>query len=129
MAKTLYTIGYQLRTLKDFLAILEEHRIDVLIDVRETPWSHKPGFRKGPLATALTEAGMTYVHAPFVGAPKALRKSGSHARILQRYAEWLDGSPERLEEFEALTSDLLRAGSECASCASSVTPTIAIAGF
>ncbi len=45
-APTLFTLGYQQRSLDEFVALLLEASIDVLVDVRETAWSHKPGFSK-----------------------------------------------------------------------------------
>jgi uncharacterized protein (DUF488 family) len=69
----LYTIGYEKRSLAEYLALLREHRIAVLVDVRETPWSHKPGFSKAPLAAALEADGIEYLHAAFAGNPKWLR--------------------------------------------------------
>ena len=53
MTATLHTIGYEKRTIEEFLELLRESEIDVLIDVRETAWSHKPGFSKTAFSAAL----------------------------------------------------------------------------
>ena len=38
--------------------------------MRETPWSHKPGFLKGALSDALETVGIEYVQTKFAGNPK-----------------------------------------------------------
>ena len=53
---SLYTLGYEKRTLREFIAILTEAEIEILVDVRETAWSHKPGFSKGLFRSALKRA-------------------------------------------------------------------------
>src|SRR5205823_6116594 len=73
MPTTLYTLGYQQRSIDEFVEILDESGIDVLVDVRETAWSHKPGFSKSGFASALAARGIEYVHAEFAGNPKWLR--------------------------------------------------------
>ena len=108
---TLSTLGYEKRTLEDFLRLLREERIDVVVDVRDVPWSHKPGFSKRPLSEALTAAGFEYVHAGFAGNPKALRSSArSNDEALRLYAEHLKSHPEILEQLDALLVPLLANG-------------------
>ena len=108
MKHTLFTLGYQQRTLGEFTAILRRCDIDVLIDVRETAWSHKPGFSKGALERALEAEGIAYVHAAFAGNPKWLRANAdSHRECLERHADdchrailaeqWQERGPRRVE--------------------------------
>lgn len=40
-AGTVHTIGHSTRSLEEFLALLETHRIDALIDVRRWPSSRR----------------------------------------------------------------------------------------
>ena len=113
--KTLYTIGYEGRSFDEFIALLRDARIGVLLDVREVAWSHKPGFAKKTLADGLAAHGIEYVHAPFVGNPKVLRKSGwPLPRILEAYAAHLDRSPELEVQFDGLLSDIHAAGKDAA---------------
>jgi len=80
MARKLYTIGYEGRSLGEFGEKLQGARVRTLLDVRQTAWSHKPGFSKTALRLAVEKAGIRYAHAPQVGAPKALR--------VQLYSGW-----------------------------------------
>jgi uncharacterized protein (DUF488 family) len=112
---TIYTIGYQQRSLPEFVALLTAAAVDVLVDVRETAWSHKPGFSKTALSSTLADHGMAYVHARFAGNPKELRRSAaSHADCLQRYAEYLDSNDDIVEAFDELIGRLVEAGKRVA---------------
>ncbi|HEX5042275.1 MAG TPA: DUF488 domain-containing protein [Candidatus Polarisedimenticolaceae bacterium] len=107
----LFTLGYEGRTLEEFVRLLRAERVGAVLDVRDVPWSHKPGFAKKPLAEGLEAAGIRYLHAGFAGNPKRLRSQASDTDdALRLYAAHLDASPEVLAEFDALVSDLHTAG-------------------
>ena len=55
-----WNIGYQGRTLEDFLQTLREAGVTVLVDLREKPYSRIAGFSKNVLRTALAKAGIAY---------------------------------------------------------------------
>ena len=58
----LLTVGYGKRSGAEFLALLREHGVEFLLDVRSAPCSKfKPEFNKEPLAAALRAAGIRYV--------------------------------------------------------------------
>lgn len=67
------TIGYQGRNVAELTRLLQQHRVDVVLDIREFAWSRKPGFSRAQLAPALHRAGLEYVHEPRLGSPKRLR--------------------------------------------------------
>ncbi len=61
-AKAIYTIGYGQRRLDAFVALLKQHNIDFLIDVRSAPYSKfKPEFSRDKLAASLQRDGLRYV--------------------------------------------------------------------
>lgn len=108
--RVLYTIGYQLRSIGEFVGILKDAGIDVLVDVRDVAFSHKPGFSGGALRDALATRGIRYVHAQFAGNPKWLREnSESTSDALELYRWYLDEFPEIVAEFESAI-DKLNAG-------------------
>lgn len=105
MAATLYTIGYEKRRLDEYVDILCENEIDVVIDVRETAWSHKPGFSKSALSAALDARGIEYVHASFAGNPKWLRGAADdHGECIANFRRYLAAMPEIVEELDALVA-------------------------
>ncbi|MYE11823.1 MAG: DUF488 domain-containing protein, partial [Gammaproteobacteria bacterium] len=60
---TVLTIGHSNHTLEVFLALLAQHRVTVLADVRSAPYSRfNPHFNGEPLAAALETAGLGYVY-------------------------------------------------------------------
>ena len=64
-----------------------------LIDVRALPLSRRPGFSKSPLAGALEEAGIEYVHLKALGTPadgRAAARAGRHADLERIYAGQLE---------------------------------------
>ncbi|MGH8886271.1 MAG: DUF488 family protein [Egibacteraceae bacterium] len=66
----LYSIGYEGRTIKQFVETLQLAGVDVLVDVRLTAVSRKPGFSKTRLSESLAVAGIDYVHERLLGNPK-----------------------------------------------------------
>jgi uncharacterized protein (DUF488 family) len=115
---TLLTLGYEGRTLEDFVRLLRTERVGAVLDVRDVPWSHKPGFAKKPLAEGLEAAGIRYVHAGFAGNPKHLRaQAADTADALRLYAAHLDASPEILAQFDTVVDDLQAGGTRvCLLC-------------
>jgi uncharacterized protein (DUF488 family) len=62
MTGTLLTIGYSGRTLDDFVALLVQHKITALCDVRSVPYSSRnPQFNREPLKRALKVHNIDYV--------------------------------------------------------------------
>ena len=98
MAKTaLYTIGYEGRSLDEFLAELRAHRIDRVIDVRELPLSRRRGFSKTPLGEALGEVDIDYVHLRAAGNPyRAEKDSIPRDELLAKYRRHLAGASDAI---------------------------------
>jgi uncharacterized protein (DUF488 family) len=62
MANTLFTIGYSNRTIDDLIALLEQHKITALCDVRSMPYSSRnPQFNCEPLKKVLKAHNIEYV--------------------------------------------------------------------
>jgi uncharacterized protein (DUF488 family) len=91
----LCTIGYEKRSLDEYVDLLLENGVEVVLDVRETAWSHKRGFSKSAFSAGLAAAGIAYVHLRAAGNPKRLRsESTSHSDCLSRYRTHLREHPE-----------------------------------
>jgi uncharacterized protein (DUF488 family) len=61
MADVIWTIGHSTRSIDDFIAVLEAHAIEVLVDVRRFPGSRRlPQFHSSELATAVARHDIGY---------------------------------------------------------------------
>lgn len=101
----LYTIGYEGRTIEEFISHLHSNAVEVLVDVRELPVSRKPGFSKTKLSHRLGRVDIEYLHLRSLGSPresrKRLRQYGDFQQFSEEYEEHLDG---RVEDIAALWS-------------------------
>jgi len=105
-ARTIFTIGHSTRTFAEFLSLLEEHRIALLVDVR-----HFPGSRRVPWATAavlsrdLPSRGIGYTHLEALGGYRKPRadspNSGWRTEGFRGYADHM-ASPEFAAAVERL---------------------------
>ena len=102
MAKTLFTLGYEGLSQKAFVETLVAAGVRGVLDLRELPLSHKPGFSKRGMAKSLAKAGIGYVHLPELGAPKkirhAYRASGDRTTFIRAYKAHLVGQKPALAE-------------------------------
>ena len=75
--RTLWTIGHSTRSFDEFFALLAEHRILFLADVRHFPTSQRvPWTAKASLAKALSDREIAYEHLEALGGfRKAFRES------------------------------------------------------
>jgi uncharacterized protein (DUF488 family) len=101
------TVGHSNRSLADFLAILQAHGIDRILDVRRYPVSRKwPHFDAEPLARELAEAGIAYAGLPELGGRRKPRPDSRHRawreESFRGYADFMD-----TPEFEAGLSRVL----------------------
>lgn len=101
--RTLYTIGHSSHTQERFVELLQQHRIDVLVDTRSAPYSrYTPHFDRESLRDLATAAAIKYLYLGDVlgGRPKdeAHYDLDGHARYA-KVAESADflGGIERLE--------------------------------
>jgi uncharacterized protein (DUF488 family) len=91
---TIWTVGHSTRSIEDFLAILEAHNIESLVDVRHFPGSRRyPHFGKGQLAKALGQAGIEYHHLPELGGRRRPRPDSSNTawrnEAFRGYADYM----------------------------------------
>ena len=79
MPRPVFTLGHSTRSLEDFLALLDEHAVELLADVRRFPGSRRfPHFQREALAAALAEAGIDYRHLPGLGGHRKPRPASLH---------------------------------------------------
>ena len=61
MNSEIYTVGYGNKPVQDFIQVLQKHQIDLLVDVRSTPFSRwKPSYNTKTFKLTLNEQGIEY---------------------------------------------------------------------
>ena len=77
-----FTIGHSNLEFSKFLALLKQHNIQAIADVRSAPYSqYNPHFNREPLQRALQEQGISYV---FLGEELGARRSERECYIAGR---------------------------------------------
>jgi uncharacterized protein (DUF488 family) len=70
----IFTIGHSTRSLADFVRLLREASVDLLVDVRSVPRSRtNPQFNADALPAPLGMAGIEYRHLPALGGLRGRR--------------------------------------------------------
>lgn len=104
---TVYTVGHSNRSAEDFLALLQEGGIEILVDIRATPQSGRfPQFSEDTLRSQLTAAGITYHWAGRqLGGRRPVADDSPHRALpegLRGYADYMETEP-----FKRAVSQLL----------------------
>lgn len=89
---TLFTVGYEGRDFSEFVNILSENDIDILIDVRaSTSSNYKPEFNGDVLSDRLEEHDIDYRHVPDLGVKNLIRKPYKDGAIGHDcFRDWYD---------------------------------------
>jgi len=68
MQTTIYSIGYGNRRMSEFIKLLENNEIQLVVDVRTNPYSRwKPEFNAKAFQITLSEVGIQYIHKSELG--------------------------------------------------------------
>jgi uncharacterized protein (DUF488 family) len=91
------TIGHSNRSLDDFIALLEAHGVECLVDVRSIPWSrHNPQFNRDTLPASLAAHGIDYHHLAALGGRRQARpdspNTGWENPSFRGYADYMQTS-------------------------------------
>jgi uncharacterized protein (DUF488 family) len=113
---TLFTIGHSTRPADEFVDLLREAGVRLLVDVRSVPRSRRnPQFAGDALAQTLPEAGIAYEHSKRLGGFRRPRRdspnTGWEHPSFRGYADYM-ATPE----FAAALDELQRAGRERPAC-------------
>lgn len=105
----LFTSGYEGETINGFIEKILNNGVETIIDIRENPFSRKPGFSKKIFQKVLTDRGIEYLHFKELGTPKPLRKFladvGDYQTFFEEYKNFL-------MEFQDSIDDIVEIGSQ-----------------
>jgi len=102
------TLGHSVRPVEQTLALLREHRVTLLADVRAMPRSRRnPQYDSGALAAALHQAGIGYRHLPGLGGMRKPRPGSVNEGLkvdgFRGYADYMQ-TPEFETALDALVT-------------------------
>jgi uncharacterized protein (DUF488 family) len=84
MPDPVYTVGHSVRPLADFIDLLRQARVGVLVDVRRYPASRRhPQFGRDALASAVAGHGIAYEHEPDLGGRRQPRRDSPNTAWTQ----------------------------------------------
>ena len=109
----LYTTGYEGKAGDSFIGKLQSKQIEAIVDIRENPFSRKPGFSKNALRQHLADSGVEYFHFHELGTPKPLRQLLADE---QDYVTFFKEYRNFLPEFQDAIDDLIELGSSKMVC-------------
>src|SRR5579863_9525022 len=112
---TIFTIGHSTRPIAEFLTLLQEVGVDLLVDVRSIPRSRtNPQFNADALPGPLGDAGIRYRHLPALGGLRHRKKGATpslntfwRVAAFRNYADYAATEAFRtgLNELVALSRD------------------------
>ncbi len=132
MVPAVYTLGHSNVSAERIVELLRTHAIDVLVDVRRTPYSrHNPQFNREPFAAHLRRCGIAYRFAgDALGGLRRgeetsfaeIRRRGDYESGLTRLVREAascrtailcsEEDPARCHRHQLIAQDLLRRGAE-----------------
>jgi uncharacterized protein (DUF488 family) len=120
---TIFTIGHSTRSVDDIVAMLREHGVTTLVDIRTIPRSgFNPQFNKDPLAADLGRSGIEYVYMGKLGGLRKPNKespnSGWRNASFRGYADYM-GTDEFTGALNQLV-ELARKSTTAIMCAEAV---------
>jgi uncharacterized protein (DUF488 family) len=126
----IWTIGHSTRTIDDFISLLKENEINLLVDVRAWPGSKRyPQFNRDMLAESLNARGIRYEHFPELGGKRKSKPDSRNAAwrnaSFRGYADYMERSNSKKESSDCST--LLRKQARPPSCAPKQSGGVAIA--
>jgi uncharacterized protein (DUF488 family) len=112
---TIFTIGHSTRAIAEFVALLRQVAVDLLVDVRSIPRSRtNPQFNAHALPGTLADAGIAYRHLPALGGLRHRTKGAKpspntlwRVAAFRNYADYAatDAFRMGLDELRALACD------------------------
>ena len=95
---SIWTIGHSTRSIDEFVDLLREFEIRVLVDVRHYPGSRRyPHFHREALSRSLGEAGIRYEHMVELGGRRTARPDSRNLAwrnaSFRGYADYMESEP------------------------------------
>src|SRR5215475_2600079 len=120
----IWTIGHSTRAIDEFISLLNENEIKLLVDVRAFPGSKRyPQFNKDALAKSLNAHGVRYEHFPELGGKRKSKPDSRNTAwrnaSFRGYADYME-TEQFQKGIEGLLDVAVKAGPTAIMCAEAV---------
>ena len=120
----IWTIGHSTRGIDEFISLLEENEINLLVDVRAWPGSKRyPQFNKDALKESLNAHGIRYEHFPELGGKRQSKPDSRNTTwrnaSFRGYADYME-TEQFQKGIERLLDVAAEAGPTAIMCAEAV---------
>src|SRR5439155_15873104 len=120
----IWTIGHSTRGIDEFISLLEENEINLLVDVRAWPGSKRyPQFNKDALKESLNAHGIRYEHFPELGGKRKSKPDSRNTAwrnaSFRAYADYME-TEQFQKGIERLLDVAVEAGPTAIMCAEAV---------
>src|SRR5437868_15459773 len=120
----IWTIGHSTRAIDDFISLLEENEMKLLVDVRAWPSAKRyPQFNKDALAESLTAHGIRYEHFPELGGKRMSKPDSRNTAwrntSFRGYADYME-TEQFQKGIERLLDVAAESGATAIMCAEAV---------
>jgi uncharacterized protein (DUF488 family) len=120
----IWTIGHSTRAIDDFISLLKENEINLLVDVRAWPGSKRyPQFNKDTLAESLNAHRIRYEHFPELGGKRKSKPDSRNTAwrnaSFRGYADYME-TEQFQKGIERLLDVAAEAGPTAIMCAEAV---------
>jgi uncharacterized protein (DUF488 family) len=120
----IWTIGHSTRGIDEFISLLKENQIKLLVDVRAFPGSKRyPQFNRDTLAESLKLHGIRYEHFPELGGKRKSRADSRNTAwrnaSFRGYADYME-TEQFQKGMERLLDLAAKAGPAAVTCAEAV---------
>jgi uncharacterized protein (DUF488 family) len=120
---SIWTVGHSLRTIENFIDILQNYQIEILVDVRHFPGSRRlPHFNQAALRDSLAAADIRYEHLVQLGGRRRVRPDSHNLAwrnpSFRGYADYMESRP--FNEGVNQLLEISRAGRTAIMCSEAV---------
>ena len=113
----IFTLGYEGRTIEEYINKLTDNGIELVCDVRRNPLSRKYGFSKSVFSSILNDMHIGYEHIGKLGIVSEDRSSldspSDYKKLFKRYAKNIPNNQESIERITKLASQYKRIAITC----------------
>ena len=85
--RIIFSIGYEKRTLSEFIELLISYKVKRIVDIRLNPYSENQSFSEGRLRNILKSNGIDYIHVSSFSPPLGMRRKYQASKDFEGFSK------------------------------------------